>query len=147
MVKEKLADVFVAQALRSWMVGVGGASWPARSQDVDPHIEKALHAMRNRFSDRWTLKALASQAGLSRTAFITRFRNAVGQPPMRHLSKVRLGNAAGYLATDDRSLYEIALLTAYESDAALSKAFRREFGISPGAYRKASRQSPSLEAS
>lgn len=144
-IKEKIADVFVAQALRAWMVGAGDAGWRAPAQPADPHIDKALDLMRNRFSDRWTLDQMASRAGLSRTAFITRFRTAIGETPMRHLTKQRLGNAAGYLGTDDRSLYEIALLTGYDNDAALSKAFRRECGVSPGAYRKASRQRPHIE--
>ena len=31
---------------------------------------------------------------------------------------------------------EIARLTGYESEVSVSKAFRRQFGIAPGAYRK-----------
>jgi AraC family transcriptional regulator, alkane utilization regulator len=144
-IKEKLADVFVAQALRAWMVGAGDAGWRAPPRQADPQIHKVIEVMRNRFDETWTLDRLALLAGLSRTALVIRFRNAMGEPPMRHLAKVRLGNAAGYLATDDRSLYEVALLSGYDSDASLSKAFRREFGISPGAYRKSSRERPTIE--
>jgi AraC-like DNA-binding protein len=55
---------------------------------------------------------------------------------MRHLAKVRLGQAAGYLATGDLSVDAIARRTGYASNASLSKAFKREFGVSPGAYRR-----------
>jgi transcriptional regulator GlxA family with amidase domain len=55
---------------------------------------------------------------------------------MRHLATVRLGQAAGYLTTSDLSIESIAIRTGYGSDASLSKAFKREFGISPGTYRR-----------
>ena len=63
---------------------------------------------------------------------------------MRYLAKVRLGQAAGYLATGERSVEDIARRTRYANNAALSKAFKREFGVPTGAYRKnrARRASP-----
>jgi transcriptional regulator GlxA family with amidase domain len=145
-IKEKIADVFVAQALRAWMVGAGAAGWRLPADQADARITKALDAMRNRLAEKWTLDRLAAHVGLSRTALTTRFRDVVGEPPMRYLTKLRLGSAAGYLATDDRSMYEIALLTGYDSDASLSKAFRREFGVPPGAYRQSSRERPTIVA-
>ena len=59
-----------------------------------------------------------------------------GESPIRYLAKVRLGQAAGYLATSDLSLEAIAVRTGYASNASLSKAFKREFGASPGQYRE-----------
>ena len=55
---------------------------------------------------------------------------------MRHLARIRLGQAAGYLATGDLSIEAIAWRTGYASNASLSKAFKREFGVSPGTYRR-----------
>ena len=51
-------------------------------------------------------------------------------------AKVRLGQAAGYLVTADLSIESIAMRTGYASSASLSKAFKREFGVSPGHYRR-----------
>ena len=76
------------------------------------------------------------EVGMSRTLFATRFRAVTGESPMRHLAKVRLGQAAGYLTTADLSVDAIARRTGYASNASLSKAFKREFGVSPGAYRR-----------
>jgi transcriptional regulator GlxA family with amidase domain len=45
------------------------------------------------------------------------------------------GQAAGHLTTSDLSLEAIARRTGYATNASLSKAFKREFGISPGGYR------------
>src|SRR5262249_26220453 len=78
----------------------------------------------------------AREVGMSRTLFTRRFRDVLGKPPMRYVAKARLGRAAGYLATTNSSVYEIALLVGYDSDASLSKAFRRRFGLTPGQYRE-----------
>jgi transcriptional regulator GlxA family with amidase domain len=73
---------------------------------------------------------------MSRTLFCTRFRATVGESPMRHLARVRLGQAAGYLTTTKLSVDAIARRTGYGTSAALSKAFRREYETSPGRYRE-----------
>ena len=54
---------------------------------------------------------------------------------MRYLARVRLSMAAGHLATTSASIHQIARLAGDDSEASLSKAFKREFGISPGRYR------------
>ena len=54
---------------------------------------------------------------------------------MRHLARVRLSMAAGHLATTSESIDQIARLAGYDNQASLSKAFKREFGITPGRYR------------
>src|SRR5262245_3864124 len=72
---------------------------------------------------------------MSRTLLATRFRAAVGESPMRHLTMVRLSQAAGYLTTTSLSVDAIARRTGYGNSASLSKAFKREFGASPGKYR------------
>jgi transcriptional regulator GlxA family with amidase domain len=84
--------------------------------------------------------------GLSRTALGARFREAMGETPMHYVAKTRLSLAAGYLATSRRSLYEIALLSGYANESALSKAFRREFGVPPGRYRAEARRAPDIVA-
>jgi AraC-like DNA-binding protein len=54
---------------------------------------------------------------MSRTAFSVRFRDLVGDPPMTYLGKVRLGQAAGYLAATDRTVQQIARLVGYDNEA------------------------------
>ena len=64
---------------------------------------------------------------------------------MRYLTKLRLSQAAGYLTTGQLSIGEIAVRAGYRDDAALSKAFKREFGLAPGAYRDRARRPPLVE--
>jgi AraC-like DNA-binding protein/mannose-6-phosphate isomerase-like protein (cupin superfamily) len=131
----KLADVFLAQALRSYLIGAQKAGLVDPGPLRDPAITRAVLLLHSHPDDAWTVADLARTVGMSRTLFSARFRELVGQPPIRYLTTVRLGRAAGYLATTDANLSTIARRTGYDSEASLSKAFKRAYGRSPGDYR------------
>ena len=133
----KLADVFLSQALRTYLAGAEQAGLLHPRQAIDTPIAQALASLHDRPAANWTLAELAGQAGMSRTLFAARFRAAVGESPMRQLAKIRLGQAAWYLMTTRLSVEAIARRTGYGTSASLSKAFKREFGTSPGQYRDA----------
>ena len=141
---EKIADVFLTQALRSYLVGADETGLLALEPLLDPPIARAVELIQGEPAREWTVADLAREVGMSRTLFTRRFRDVLGQPPMRYVAKARLGGAAGYLATTSSGVYEIALLVGYDSDASLSKAFKREFGVTPGQYRERAATAPVL---
>jgi AraC-like DNA-binding protein len=132
----KLADVFLAQALRTYLIEREQAGLPRLAPLADPQIAAAVALIRDQSAQPWTLQALARQVGMSRTLFSIRFRAAVGESPMRHVARVRLGQAAEYLTTTRLSVDAIARRIGYGNSAALSKAFKREYETSPGQYRE-----------
>jgi transcriptional regulator GlxA family with amidase domain len=136
----RLADVFLTQALRTYLTGAAHNGLLRPRPHPDPLIARAAALIRDEPARPWTLHALARETGLSRTALVTRFRAATGEPPIEHLAKVRLSQAAAYLTTADLTLDAIAARTGYASSASLSKAFKRHFGVSPGTYRAANRR-------
>jgi AraC-like DNA-binding protein len=71
----------------------------------------------------------------SRSAFSARFRHLVGESPKRYITRTRLAHAATLLHKSDASLAEIAHVVGYGSEFSFAKAFKRTFGIAPGAYR------------
>ena len=99
----KLADVFLSQALRSYLIGAQQAGLLRLDLPADPHIDAAVALIRDQPARQWTVEALAREVGMSRTLFCTRFRATVGESPMRHLARIRLGQAAGYLTTTSLS--------------------------------------------
>jgi len=143
----KIADVFLTQALRAWFVAADQAGLLVTGDVRDKPIANAVHVIHSRSAEPWTLDRLASQVGLARTALATRFRELVGEPPMRYLTKVRLGQAAGYLATSQLTIHQIVRLIAYDDVPAFSRAFKREFGLAPGAYRRSVLGSPDIRIS
>jgi len=132
----RLADVILIQALRAHLAG-GLDDMASRSgMRPDPRIERAAALLRDQPGRPWSLQSLAHEVGMSRTSLAAGFRAATGESPMRHLARTRLSQAAGYLLSADLSIEAIAKRTGYASSASLSKAFRREFGSPPGAYRE-----------
>jgi AraC-like DNA-binding protein/mannose-6-phosphate isomerase-like protein (cupin superfamily) len=138
----KIADVFLTQALRGYLLSAERAGLVQVAPLQQPSIARAIELMRNHAEQPWSIARLAQDVGMSRTLFSARFRSLVGQSPMRFLARLRISQAAGSLATTNDTLYAIAHRAGYESEASFSKAFRREFGTSPGAYRRQSIEQP-----
>ena len=111
--------------------GVQAANLPR-----DPFASRAAGAMRADPKRRWTVAALARVAGLSRAAFARRFTRDFGVPPLRWLAAHRLELARQRLLESEDGLAGIAAGVGYESEFSFSKAFKRRFGVSPGAFRR-----------
>ncbi|HEU5296285.1 MAG TPA: helix-turn-helix transcriptional regulator, partial [Burkholderiaceae bacterium] len=60
----------------------------------------------------------------------------VGEPPMQYLMRWRLALAARTLRSGNEALARVAERCGYESQAAFNRAFKREFGMPPAAWRR-----------
>jgi AraC-like DNA-binding protein len=138
----KVTDVFLAQALRSWLLDGTGDGLADPRRILDEPIAKAVQVLNDHPYEPWSLDRLARLVGLSRTALATRFRERVGDPPMRYLSGVRLRRAADELVAGRLTLRVVARHAGYATDAAFAKAFKRRFGMSPGVYRDLAGEPP-----
>src|SRR5215813_4357535 len=92
--------------------------------------------MHQRPGEHWTIATLASEVGMSRSPFATRFTSMVGEPPLAYLTKWRMNLAAGYLRDEQMSVREIAERVGYESQASFTNAFKRQFSTSPREYKE-----------
>ncbi|MCL4715333.1 MAG: AraC family transcriptional regulator [Hyphomonadaceae bacterium] len=102
----------------------------------DPAIGRALSLLHAQANRAWTAEELASAVNMSRSAFAERFTQLIGAPPMRYLTNWRMQLAAGKLRESRRTIAQIAFDVGYESEAAFTRAFRREMGQPPAAFRK-----------
>ncbi len=105
----------------------------------DPVISCALQCIHDQLSYDWTVEDLAAQCHLSRSAFASRFQQKIGLAPIAYLTLWRMENALCLLRDTPLSLAQIADHLGYSSDMALSKAFKRFYGETPGAVRKTMR--------
>ena len=64
-----------------------------------------------------------------------RYPNGFGESPIAYVRRTRLGKAAMLLKQTDLTLGEVARRSGYATEASLSRAFKRSFGVTPGAYR------------
>jgi AraC-like DNA-binding protein/mannose-6-phosphate isomerase-like protein (cupin superfamily) len=138
----KIADVFLTQVLRTYLLTAESSGAIQVGPLQHPAIASAIELMRKHMDRPWTVPELAREVGMSRTLFVTRFSHLVGHPPMRFLTRLRLSQVAGDLATTNQTLFAIARRAGYETEASLSKAFKREFGVAPGVYRRQSLEHP-----
>jgi AraC-like DNA-binding protein len=74
--------------------------------------------------------------GMSRSGFAERFTSLVGQPPMQYLTYWRMQLAARRLRETREAVAQVGFGVGYESEAAFSRAFKREFGKGPGEWRR-----------
>jgi transcriptional regulator GlxA family with amidase domain len=116
--------------------GVVADSVVADSVVADSVVVRATQLLRADLTRHWTVAELARAVGVSRAVLARRFAAAMGEPPQRWLTRSRLERAAALLGAADDGLAAIAAAVGYDSEFAFSRAFRREFGVAPGAYRR-----------
>ena len=142
----KLAEVLFIEVLRlamqdasrpaaGWLAGVG-----------DRIVGAALAAMHDRPSHGWTLDELAHAVHSSRSVLAQRFQELVGHSPMQYLTQWRMLLASNLLRRSNVPLSQVAEEVGYLTDAAFSRAFRREFGLPPAAWRRSRLNRPAIEA-
>lgn len=133
-----LLDMLLLYILRAWFdeptARARTTGWAAAL--ADPSVSAALHAIHRDPAQPWTVQTLAAQAGLSRAAFSRRFTALVGRPPLTYLTWWRLTRAAGLLRASDAPIGEVAGRVGYTSEFAFANAFKREYSIAPGRYRR-----------
>jgi AraC-like DNA-binding protein len=132
----KLSEAVFAETLRRYVrqLPEGQTGWLAGLQD--PGVGRALTLLHHRSAHPWTVAELAREAGLSRTVLSERFRHFLGQSPIAYLTRWRLQLGARALTATNQSVAQIASEVGYESEAAFNRAFKREYGLPPAAYRK-----------
>jgi AraC-like DNA-binding protein len=133
----KLSELMFVEALRRYIESLPAeqTGWLAGLRDR--FVGKTLALIHAKPAHAWTVEELAGEVGLSRSALGERFTNLVGQPPMQYLTRWRLQLAADLLRSSARNIAAVASEVGYDSEAAFSRAFKRELGLAPAAWREA----------
>ncbi len=112
----------------------GAPDWHQILKPVTEHI--ARH-----YAEDITVDRLASMIDSSPSNFRRQFTRTFGISPGRYLTTIRLNAARKLLETTDKLVSEIAVETGFWDQSHLTKLFKRERGMTPGAYRRGHRQS------
>lgn len=102
----------------------------------DPRLGKAVTAVLDCPSARHSVAALASVAGMSRSAFAREFSHAFAMSPMEFVAKTRLHHAAELLRSTTMPVKVIAANIGFSSRSHFSRAFRDGYGADPSTYRR-----------
>ncbi|MEO8249643.1 MAG: AraC family transcriptional regulator [Burkholderiales bacterium] len=102
----------------------------------DRFVGRALALMHEQPAQDWTLDELGRRVGLSRSALHDRFVQLMEMPPMQYLAQWRMQAAARLLLDTRATVAAIALDVGYDSEAAFARAFKRQVGKPPAAWRR-----------
>ena len=130
---ERLFEVVMIQILRQLMES-GALAGGLLSGLSHPRLRHALVGMHEAPAHEWTLDELASAAGMSRSVFAASFRETLGTTPGHYLQGWRIALAQQALRRG-RALKVISADVGYGSEAALSRAFKAQTGLSPRAWK------------
>lgn len=101
-------------------------SWLQRAKD---YIE--IH-----YADGITIESVADYVGIDRTHFSKQFNKTYGLSPMKYVQQLRMDEAVLLMKQTDYKIAEIAQSVGYPDLFSFSKAFKKQAGVSPTAYRK-----------
>ncbi len=99
-------------------------------------ILRAAGWIERRLTEPIRVADVAAQAGYSAYHFHRIFTAVTGEPVMEYVRRRRLTEAARRLREGDRPILDLALEFGFDSQEAFTRAFKRAFSITPGAYRR-----------
>jgi AraC-like DNA-binding protein len=137
--RQRFEDAFEEEnALFEWMLSferhLHNAAYPQAQKKalLDDVRDFTLANLRRSFG----IEEIAKHTGMSRSHYCHRFKTATGLAPAAYVLEVRLAEARKQLRKSHAPLKEIAAATGFADDNHLCKAFRRQYNLSPGAYRR-----------
>ena len=112
---------------------------PLGSEAPVPHDLSAVRDyLQAHLAEKVTIGLLCKQFSLSPTFLKSGFRRAYGVPIHTYLIQQRLHRARELICTTRLPIQQIAQTVGYEGMSQFNAAFRREYGMTPGQYRKMS---------
>lgn len=132
----RLTELMFVEVLRHYMqeLAPDQKGWLAGLKD--PCVNRAITLLHAQPARAWTVHDLAHDAGVSRSALADRFTDLIGESPMRYLTGWRIHLAKQLLSEGNHNLAEVAERVGYESEYAFNRAFKRQVGKPPAAWRK-----------
>jgi AraC-like DNA-binding protein len=139
----RLAELLFVEAVRSYTKTLrpcdGG--WFAALQDE--RISIVLGLIHGDPGGNWTLQALATKAGMSRSLLTARFRALVGLSVHDYITRLRMVAAGTLLRQTGRiNLASVAHKVGYSSEPVFIRAFERTMGMTPTTFRSRIRNQP-----
>lgn len=131
----RLSELLFAEAVRAYVTNLPENERSRLMGLNDPYVGRAIAAPNEDLARPWTVDEIAAKAGLSRSAVVERFTQAVGFPPMKYLTLSRLEFAKRLPLDHRQAVAQVAARAGYEAEEAFNRAFKREFGLPPAKWR------------
>lgn len=103
---------------------------------IPSYLISIRNSFHKNFAKPFSLAELETQYKISRFRIAHEFTAAFGQSPIAYLNCLRLQKACELLMCGDDRIGEISATVGFESTNHFINLFRREYGMTPGTYRK-----------
>lgn len=107
-----------------------------RQPKQDPRISVLVDYIINHPTEQFTTETLCRITNLSASSLRRRFKENTGKSPGAFIQDLRLMVAARRLLVTDERISDIAYQVGFEDPNYFSRMFRKNFGVSPQAYRE-----------
>ncbi len=137
-INERLCNNIIENLLiRLKRLSESGLSKTLQVPPPDARVRKAVNYLLPRYRDDLTLEDIAAEVGLSPSRLNALFRQCYGTSLIKWRDRMRLQKARELLQHSTLSVGQIAEQVGYQDALYFSRRFRKEFGQSPSAIRKA----------
>lgn len=115
--------------LFSWLMEASGAE-----RERKGYVRRACEYIANNFSRPVTVPEIAAYVGLSRSWLYREFQRELGVSPVQYLNRFRLQQACLLLENPLLSIKAVSCSVGFEDPLYFSRAFKKQFGVSPKIY-------------
>ncbi len=116
-------EVYISQRL---------AKLTSKTDEGDEFIDRLHRIIRQNISNSdFNIDNMASEMGLSRSAFYKKVKSQTGFAPVDLIKEFRLSHAAELLQTTSHSITEVAYRSGFKDPGYFGKCFRKRYGMSP----------------
>ncbi len=135
---ENAGDFQVESRLFDWVLTLERAIVEQRhpNQARQALLRRVREMLLADLTQPFDVEALAASQRMSRSNFSHHFKKITGLTPAHYLRQIRLEAAAAQLHDRTLSIKEIAVATGFQDSNTFCKAFRRQYRMSTGEYRR-----------
>lgn len=110
----------------------------SRLSGEDKIFAETLHEylLENLDNGNLDISDMAAKMSLSRSAFFEKCKTLLKKTPTGYLLDLRFAKAAELISNGGYQISQIAFMTGFNDPHYFSKAFKKQFGVSPSQYRK-----------
>lgn len=132
---DRLSEIILIQVIRATLDATQ-EQIPFLSAFADARINRVLSAIHADPVNDWSVESLGQLVNMSRSSFSNRFSELAKMTPLQYVIFVRLQKASRLLIETQAPLITVAENIGYQSEAAFSQAFKKQYGMRPGEYRR-----------
>lgn len=120
---KRLTEIIFIQVINAWLEQERPKNGLLAAL-ADRRLGHCLKAIQRDPIQRWTVAALANEAGMSRTTLTERFKKPAGMAPLHYLTQWRLEKARRLLTESAHSIEMVVDSMGYQLLAAFNRAFK-----------------------